>query len=269
MSMMKTLAKVAIGIAVAKGVGSMVSKGRTASSGGSGDGGLFGGAHSPGQAQAQTQSGGLEGMMRDVLAGGRSSSGGGGGLGGALGDALGGGGASGGGAGGLGGLGGLIEGLIGGAAGGAAGGGLTRGAGGFGEKLNDAFGRMDEPAAPPTPQEEDAAGLMLKAMIQAAKSDGNIDEAEKQKLLANLGDVSPAEREFVNREISAPVDVQGLARAVPKGMESQVYVMSVMGIDLDNQREAQYLHELAQAMGIGQQDVNHIHTQLGVPKLYT
>jgi len=46
-------------------------------------------------------------------------------------------------------------------------------------------------------------------------------------------------------------------------------VMSVMGIDLDNQKEAQYLHELATAMGMGQQDVNHIHNQLGVPALYT
>ena len=73
------------------------------------------------------------------------------------------------------------------------------------------WGLNDEPEVAPTPQEEDAAGLMLKAMIQAAKSDGKIDEAEKQKLLANLGDVSEAERDFVNREISAPVDVQALA----------------------------------------------------------
>jgi len=44
MSMLGTLAKVAIGVAVAKGVGSMVSRGRT---GGGAGGGLFGGAHSP------------------------------------------------------------------------------------------------------------------------------------------------------------------------------------------------------------------------------
>ena len=261
MSLMKTLAKVAIGVAVAKGVGSMVSKGRA---GQSGDGGLFGGSHSPGQ---RPSGGGLQDMMRDVLGGGAGGSGGG--LGGALGGALGGG-SSGGSGGGLGGLGGLIEGLAGGLGGGAAaGGGLSTGKGGFGDKLNDAFRRFDEPEVAPTKDEEDAAGLMLTAMIQAAKSDGKIDEAEKQKLLANLGDVSPEERDFVNRAIAAPVDVQGLARSVPKGMESQVYVMSVMGIDLDNQREAQYLHELAQSLGHGQQDVNHIHAQLGVPALYT
>lgn len=252
MSMMRTLAKVAIGVALAKGVGNMIGKSRAGTGGTTGDGGLFGGQHSPKQA-----GGGLQDMMRDVLGGGS-----GGGLGGALG------GGAGGAGGGLGGLGGLIEGLTG-AGGGAPGGGLPTGRDGFGDKLNDAFRRFDEPEVAPTPQEEDAAGLMLKAMIQAAKSDGQIDQAEKDKLLSNLGDISDEERAFVNQEMAAPVDANALARSVPKGMESQIYVMSVMGINLDSQAEAQYLHQLAQAMGMGQQDVNHIHEQLGVPALYT
>ena len=267
MSMMRTLAKVAIGVAVAKGVGSMISRSR-AGQGGSG-GGTFGGQHSP----ERSGGGGLQDMMRDVLGGG-SGGGLGGGLGGggsSSGGGLGGllGGAGSGGAGGaLGGLGGLIEGLTGGASG-SPGNTLPTGKGGFGDKLNDAFRRFDEPEVAPTPQEEDAAGLMLKAMIQAAKSDGKIDQAEQDKLMSNLGEISAEERAFVNQELAAPMDVEGLARAVPKGMESQVYVMSVMGIDLDSQAEAQYLHQLAQAMGMGQQDVNHIHQQLGVPALYT
>ncbi len=59
---MGTLAKVAIGVAVAKGVSSMMGK---KASGSAGSGGTFGGTHSPGR----TQGGGLEDMMGEVLGG--------------------------------------------------------------------------------------------------------------------------------------------------------------------------------------------------------
>ena len=45
-------------------------------------------------------------------------------------------------------------------------------------------------------------------------------------------------------------------------------MMSVMGIDLDSKREAEYLHALAQGLGIDHQSVNEIHKKLGVPALY-
>ena len=35
-----------------------------------------------------------------------------------------------------------------------------------------------------------------------------------------------------------PVDVQGLVKQVPKGLEKQIYAVSVMAIDLDRQKEA-------------------------------
>jgi uncharacterized membrane protein YebE (DUF533 family) len=135
--------------------------------------------------------------------------------------------------------------------------------------LNQAITKQDEPEVQPSDDQEAMAGLMLRAMIQAAKSDGKVDEAEQQKLLGRLGDVSAAEREFVQNELRSPVDIQGLARETPRQLAPQVYAMSVMGIDLDNQQEAQYLHQLAEAMGVDKQTVNHIHDQLGAPKLYS
>jgi len=70
MSLMGTLAKVAIGVAVAKGVGGMM-KGAAGQAqprtGNAGNGGLFGGAHSPSGGQSRT---GLEDMMGDLLGGG-------------------------------------------------------------------------------------------------------------------------------------------------------------------------------------------------------
>ncbi len=110
---------------------------------------------------------------------------------------------------------------------------------------------------------------MLKAMIQAAKADGKVDEGERKKLLDNLGDASEAEMNFVKAELAAPVSIEALVAQVPKGLGPQVYTMSVMAITLDNKIEAQYLHQLAQGLGLGPEQVNHIHAQLGVPALYS
>ena len=308
MSLMKTLAKVAIGVAMAKGVSSMAGKGR------SGGGGLLD-ALTGGAGSAKSQGGGLEDMLGGLLGGGQQPAGrtsGGAGLGGLL-DGLsdastprggvqtarssGGGldsildgltGNSGGGLGDL--LGGMLKGGGGGDLGGMLGGLLGAGTGAaaaampkakssgkdksankqssFGEKFNQSLSHGGEPEVAPTPQQEVAAGLMLRAMIQAAKSDGKIDDSERQKLLGKLGDISPQERDFVNAELAAEIDVPGLARQVPNGMEAQVYAMSIMGIDLDNQTEAQYLHDFATALGIDKASVNHIHQQLGVPTIY-
>ena len=294
MSLVGTLAKVAIGVAVFKAGKSILGKQRD---GQVGDGGLFGGRHSPGADQGGT---GLEDVMGDIFggksAGGSSSSGG---LGGVLEDLqrrnpktadgglddLFGGGRQAGGAGGAGDLiGGLIKELAGGRTGGGAAGGLggllgglaeaaaggaTKRGGSFGDILNQSMQRRGEPEVPPTPDQEAVAGLMLRAMIQAAKSDGNFDEGEQKKLFDKLGDVSSDERAFVMEEMQRPVDARALARQVPPGLEQQVYAMSLLGINLDNQNEAKYLHDLASAMNIERAEVNHIHAQIGAPSLYT
>lgn len=251
MSFMGTLAKVAIGVMAAKGVGSLMNKsGGTAQAQGGGIQGLMSGLLGGG---GGAQGGGLGGLM-EQLGGGKGGSGGG------LDDMLGG--LLGGGAG-AGGIQGMLGGLMGGAKPAA-----ERG-GSFGEVLNQSFARMGEPEIAPSPEQDAAAGLMLRAMIQAAKSDGRIDEGEKAKILDNLGDISPEEMEFVNAQLVARVDIEGLARDVPRGLEQQIYAMSVMAIDLDSAKEAQYLDALAKAMDLGPHDVNAVHANLGVPALYT
>jgi Protein of unknown function (DUF533) len=141
--------------------------------------------------------------------------------------------------------------------------------GGFGDVLNDSLRRGGEPQFQPTQQQEALAALFLRATIQAAKADGRLDDNEKKRLLKSLGDVSGAELRFVESEMRRPVDVEGLAREVPRGLEPQVYAMSVMGIDLDERSEAQYLHEFASAMGLSREQVNAIHDQLRAPRIYS
>ncbi len=273
MSLVSTLGKIAMGVMVAKGVGKMMGNGGSGASSGGGLGGLLGGALGGGQ---QGGSGG--GLLGGLLGGALGGQQGGGGAGDLLGGLLGGG--QSGGQGGLagqlggllsggaqqggqqsGGLGGLLDSLGGG--GGAAAGGM---AGGLGGLLNQALAGQEPESTPDT---EKQAEVLLRAMLSAAKSDGEIDAGEREKLLKHLGDVSPEEQAFVQREMSSPVDVQALVASVPRGMEQQVYLMSLTAIDLDSQAEAQYLHQLAQGLNIDQRQCNAIHQQLGVQVLYS
>lgn len=309
MSLMKTLARVAAGVMLAKGIGAVMRNQSGSSQRGRADGrggglldDLFGN-NLDGQGQGNLRDrlgqvlGGRSGSQAGTgqAYGGRGSGGARGGLGGLL-DGLGAGGsASGSGLGGLlgqlsgagrtgdaprggsgGGLGDLLGGLLGGGAGGAAAGGLARkdsqpqNDASFGELFNDAVIRDDEPEIAPTPEQNAVAGLMLRAMIQAAKSDGRIDDAEKQRLLGHLGDsLDDDERQFIREQMAAPVDARALAGEVPKGLEAQVYLMSLLAIDFDNEDEARHLRDLAQAMGLSREAVNGIHAEAGATPLYT
>ncbi len=120
----------------------------------------------------------------------------------------------------------------------------------------------------PTPSEEEKAEILLKAMINAAKADGQIDQQEQQKIIKHIGDVTAEEIEFVKKEMAAPLDLDGVIRRA-KGLEPEVYLMSLMAITLDTQKEAAYLDGLAQGLGISKEAVNDFHARVGAPKLYS
>lgn len=125
--------------------------------------------------------------------------------------------------------------------------------------------KLPEPKAR---KQELAAALALRAMIQAVKCDGELDKAEERKLMEQLGEASREEVAFVNAELQRPVDVEGLARQVPNGLEEQIYLVSLMAIDLDNQREATYLAALAKALELSPQEVNGLHDRMGAPRMF-
>ncbi|MCR8723661.1 tellurite resistance TerB family protein [Frigidibacter sp. ROC022] len=121
--------------------------------------------------------------------------------------------------------------------------------------------------AAPDPQEE-LARLLIRAMLQAAKSDGRIDREERGRIIERMGRPGHAEMEFLQAEMDRPVDLPGLVSETPEGAEAQVYMMSLLAIRLDEQSEAQYLHGLAQGLGLDPAAVNAIHQRLGAPPLY-
>ncbi|RYH96650.1 MAG: DUF533 domain-containing protein, partial [Acetobacteraceae bacterium] len=113
-----------------------------------------------------------------------------------------------------------------------------------------------------------SAALMLRAVIQAVKCDGELDDAERDRLLQAMKDADETEVQAVQTELARPVDVKGLAAMVPAGLEPQVYMASLMAIDLDQRAEADYLNELAGALELAPDQVNAIHDKAGVQRLY-
>ena len=187
-------------------------------------------------------------LLGSLLGGG----GGGGGLG-ALAGLLGGGG--GGGGGGLG----ALAGMLGGGGGGGGGlGGMLAGLAGGGQQ-------RPEPQA----QEQDQAVLMVRAMCNAAKADGQIDRQEVENIMGRLGnDIDQAEAQFLQQELEAPIDLRGFLASVPDGLEEQVYAFSLMGMKLDTQQEAKYLGAVAEGLRMNPQTCNQIHAKLGAPEIF-
>jgi uncharacterized membrane protein YebE (DUF533 family) len=293
MSLMGTLAKVAIGYATARGVDKMAGSG--------GLGALLGGQQTEGSAEAanpmadmmkQMMGGGAsEGAsnpMADMMAkmtggadaganpmadmmkqmtGGGDAAGTGMDLQGMLGSLMGGNaGAE------TADKGGLLSSLGGGAGGGAGaglagmfatmGGAAAMGGKGVGDML-DGFGK----AAPAAPEAEASAGLMLRAMIQAAKCDGGIDDAERVKILETIGDDADAEDiAFVQAQLAAPLDVEALAGDTPNAQKFQLYAMSMMSIRVDTPAEKAYMAALADALGIDAQTAQMLNIQMGAPE---
>ncbi len=134
--------------------------------------------------------------------------------------------------------------------------------------------RRQAPAAPApkrSPQQEEMneqAEVLVRAMVSAAKSDGQISQEEQDSIVKQLGEVSQNEIDFLRAEFSKPVDVKAFSWSVPRGMEEQAYAISLMAIDLDDQKEAEYLADLAHGLRLDTQRCNEIHQSYGAPAIF-
>lgn len=114
---------------------------------------------------------------------------------------------------------------------------------------------------------EENARLMIRAMIQAAKSDGEIDADERKTILDHLSDASDEEIAFVEAALDAPVDPVALAQDTGEAMRAQVYSAALMAIAVDTGAERSYLRALAQALQLDDATVADLHKSMGRPAL--
>ncbi len=115
---------------------------------------------------------------------------------------------------------------------------------------------------------EQDAEIIVKAMINAAKADGRIDDNEIQKIVGKLQEdgLTEEEKELFMTEASKPMDIDAVIASAggrPE-MAAQIYSASLLAIEVDTPAEQQYMQQLAQGLGLDPQVIDHIHQFLGV-----
>lgn len=221
------------------------------------------------------------GGLADILAGALGGSGGGG-LGGMLGDVLNQAEQTVGGKqnlalGGLGALAGAILGGGGKSLGGALGGGLMALLGVMAYKALQGGGQgtgqvplgLQEPRTEAERQElEQNTELVLKAMINAAKADGQIDDREVQRIGGKLQEVGADQEDqrYVLELMRKPLQTENLISEVGSRPElaAQVYAASLMAIEVDTPAERAYLEKLASGLGLTPDVTQSIHQMVGL-----
>ena len=140
-----------------------------------------------------------------------------------------------------------------------------RGSAGIGSAMSGLGGLLgggDDDEAVEIPDEE--ALLLIRAMTNAAKADGAVDDDEIAAIFSRAGDLDDDAQDFIRAELKAPLDLDEFINSVPGGMEADVYTASMLPIDVDTAAETEYLQNLADGLGLSGDDVAKIHEALGV-----
>lgn len=115
---------------------------------------------------------------------------------------------------------------------------------------------------------EQDAEIIVKAMINAAKADGRIDETEIQKIVGKLeeGGLTEEEKSLFMQEAKKTMDLDAVVRSaagMPE-MAAQIYTASLLAIEVDTPGEQQYMQQLASGLGLNSQVTRNIEGYLGM-----
>jgi uncharacterized membrane protein YebE (DUF533 family) len=152
--------------------------------------------------------------------------------------------------------------------GGTAAGGADSGQPGLAEAPAAGAGGYPAAAAAGGTSDDGRAQLLLRAMINAAKADGQIDGAEMNRIMGKLDEAGADQeaKDFVLTEMRGPLDVDGLAAAArgAPDVAAAVYAASVMAIRVDTAAERTYLDQLAARLGLAASVRASLDASLGV-----
>lgn len=141
------------------------------------------------------------------------------------------------------------------------------GAGGIGDLLGGLMGGDEgkqQASAAAASMDEGDAMVLIRAMCNAAKADGTVDDAEIEAILSRAGDLDAEDKAVLRAELRAPLDLDAFVNDVPSGMEADVYAASLLPISVDTPAEVQYLQQLGQGLGLSTEVMNSIHQELGL-----
>jgi uncharacterized membrane protein YebE (DUF533 family) len=125
--------------------------------------------------------------------------------------------------------------------------------------------------APETREEkqrlEDTAGLVVKAMVNAAKADNRIDQEEMERIVGKLKDsgIDEKTRRWLTDEMHKPLDLDAFVKQIPdREAAAEVYAASLLAIEVDTQAERDYLQALAERTGLGAPVAKEIDRTMGL-----
>jgi uncharacterized membrane protein YebE (DUF533 family) len=116
-------------------------------------------------------------------------------------------------------------------------------------------------------QREELGKSLVRAMIAAAKADGQIDADEKSRIFQRLEamPLSAEEKAFVFDELSSPLDIEAVvARADTPEHASEIYAASLVAMKPDTPTERAYLDALAFKLKLAPALVAEIHRTAGL-----
>jgi uncharacterized membrane protein YebE (DUF533 family) len=121
------------------------------------------------------------------------------------------------------------------------------------------------------PAKDDSAGqealglTLVRAMIAAARSDGRLDAQESQAIfqrIESMGLDSESQALLV-AEMGQPVDMDGLiASATSPEVAAEIYIASLLAIDVDTAAEKSYLAMLAARLNIPPELASELRRQV-------
>ena len=121
---------------------------------------------------------------------------------------------------------------------------------------------------PPSAQQQASdAEIIITAMIDAAKADGQVDTVELNKIMNSLKNTGMGQEgmNYVIQKLQGPMETAKILAAVKNrpDLAAQVYSASLMAIDVDTDAEKKYLAGLARAMGLNAEVVSNIEQLTG------
>ena len=122
---------------------------------------------------------------------------------------------------------------------------------------------------PPTPKQQNSdAEIILTAMIDAAKADGQVDSDELNRIMGTMksSGIGQEGMNYVIGKLQGPMETAKIVAAVNgrPDLAAQVYSASLMAIDVDTEAEKVYLDKLAKAMGLSPAVVRNIEQLTGM-----
>ena len=115
---------------------------------------------------------------------------------------------------------------------------------------------------------ENRSELVLKAMINAAKADGKIDEGEAHRIVGKLQEAGADadDQRYVLELMRRPMETETLITAAEghPNLAAEIYAASLMAIEVDTSAEQAYLGKLASGLGLTAEVTRRIQQMVGL-----